>query len=691
MQWTRDHAPEDLAGVIGYGRAMFAWAIRAGWNSGLLARSDAVLSTAPDASDIEKLVTWVDQQDLRAPAPARRPPDAVVAPETPRIARLARSIGGGGLTSGVLATLLAIEIDPVARTLAGYARGGAPGTAPSVGTLMMLFGEALAPEILVALGDGAPLRRHRLVELTERAGDTFAAATVRAAPRLVRWLVLDRDLDGAFSGEAQVIAPTAAPVLPPAAVAALEDRIEEVRAFLASRRGDDNPGDFILRGPRGVGRGEIAREACRRLELPLLAVDAEALLGRAGSAELGGVVLREALLIGAQLLITRGEALTGDRGQALRAELGSSSQPILIACDSLELPRLGVGRTMIVRDIGIPETHRREAIWSEVLSEVPAGELASLYRVGAGAIARLATTARLEARVRGSNVATTEDVARGVRNEFASDLGTVAQRINVSQTWDDLVLPPDLLRTLREIGNQLRHRSTVLGRWGFARKLGKGVGTIALFSGQPGTGKSMAAGLIARDLGLDLYQIDLSRVMSKWIGETEKNLARAFDAAETGHVVLLFDEADALLGKRSVDPKSAGERFANVEVNYMLSRLESFHGIAIMTTNLEGGIDPALTRRLSFDIRFPFPDESLRAELWKRMLPAETPIQGKVDFDTLAKRFELSGGYIRNIVLRAAYLAAAEGRSLGNDYLMRAVEAEYHGRGMLVARGRLVD
>ncbi|HEX8953844.1 MAG TPA: ATP-binding protein, partial [Polyangia bacterium] len=322
-----------------------------------------------------------------------------------------------------------------------------------------------------------------------------------------------------------------------------------------------------------------------------------------------------------------------------------------------------------------------------------AGELASLYRVGVGAILRCADGARLRARVRAASsggVVSPVDVAGAVRAEFETDLGTVATKVDVSQTWEDLVVPDETGRTIAELVDQLRHRSTVLGRWGFQRKLGKGLGTTALFSGEPGTGKSMVAGLIARELGLDLYQIDLSRVLSKWIGETEKNLAKVFDAAETGHVVLLFDEADALIGKRTADVKSANDRYSNIETNYILQRLEAFHGVAILTSNLESSIDPALSRRLSFELRFPFPDEEQRAEIWRRMLPAELPLQGEIDFAQLATRFELAGGHIRNIVLRAAYLAASDGTDgLGMAHLLRAAEYEYRDHGMLIARGRL--
>jgi SpoVK/Ycf46/Vps4 family AAA+-type ATPase len=215
------------------------------------------------------------------------------------------------------------------------------------------------------------------------------------------------------------------------------------------------------------------------------------------------------------------------------------------------------------------------------------------------------------------------------------------------------------------------------------------LGLTVLFSGEPGTGKSMVAGLIARQLGLDLYSIDLSRITSKWIGETEKNLARAFDAAEAGHVLLLFDEADSVLGRRTSDARSSNDRNANLETNYVLNRLEQFQGIAIFTTNLASAIDPAVARRMTAHVSFPFPDVQARAELWRRLLPEQAPVAGELDFELLARRFELSGGYIRNIVLRAAYLAARAGEAIGMATLQTAAEMEYRERGSLHIGGRL--
>ena len=519
---------------------------------------------------------------------------------------------------------------------------------------------------------------------------------MRAAPRLVRWLVDPDGIDEEVALFARLLRPSAQSELPPSALATVEREVEEVRALLsAQRRRQGAVTDVLLRGPRGSGRGEIAREACRRLGTPTLVAQVAGLHGQANPSEAVAALLREALLGGAQILLEGGESLgaADEASQRLRMALGASLKPLLITTSGAtgDNARLSAGRGLVLREVQMAGTHEREQVWRELLPEVPAAEVASLYRVGVGAMLRIASGVKLRAEVRGSpGEASSADVAQAVRSEFETDLGTVASRVEVSQSWSDLVVPDDTGRTIAELVDQLRHRSTVLGRWGFQRKLGKGLGTTALFSGEPGTGKSMVAGLIARELGLELYQIDLSRVLSKWIGETEKNLAKVFDAAETGHVVLLFDEADALMGKRTADIKSSNDRYANLETNFILQRLEAFHGVAILTSNLESSIDPALSRRLSFELRFPFPDEDQRAQIWRRMLPDELPIEGEIDYPLLAARFELAGGHIRNIVLRAAYLAAGDrAGALSMAHLLRAAEYEYRDHGMLVAKGRL--
>jgi SpoVK/Ycf46/Vps4 family AAA+-type ATPase len=247
------------------------------------------------------------------------------------------------------------------------------------------------------------------------------------------------------------------------------------------------------------------------------------------------------------------------------------------------------------------------------------------------------------------------------------------------------VLPEELVDEVREFIGRVRHRRRVYDEWGFARKVAKGLGLSALFSGPPGTGKTMVAGIIADELGLDLYQIDLARIVSKYVGETEKNLSQVFDAAEAGHAILLFDEADSLFAKRT-EVKSSVDRYANLEVNYLLQRMEAFRGITILTTNNDSAIDDAFRRRLSVRIDFPMPDSDERQQLWRSLLPdeAKAPDLDDEAFEKLADRYVMSGGYIRNAVLRAAFLAAEDGGAITTRHLQRAAALEYAAMGKVM-------
>jgi SpoVK/Ycf46/Vps4 family AAA+-type ATPase len=250
----------------------------------------------------------------------------------------------------------------------------------------------------------------------------------------------------------------------------------------------------------------------------------------------------------------------------------------------------------------------------------------------------------------------------------------LAQRIEPAAGWADLVLPDAQVLTLREIAIHVRRRAIVYDEWGFASRGPRGLGISALFAGPSGTGKTMAAEVLAGELRLDLYRIDLSAVVSKYIGETEKNLRRVFDAAEEGGAILLFDEADALFGKRS-EVKDSHDRYANIEVSYLLQRMEAYRGLAILTTNQKSALDPSFLRRIRFVTKFPFPDPAQRAEIWRRIFPAETPTNG-LDHDQLA-RLNVAGGNIRNIALGAAFLAAEEQSSVRMEHLLRAARSEY--------------
>jgi SpoVK/Ycf46/Vps4 family AAA+-type ATPase len=262
------------------------------------------------------------------------------------------------------------------------------------------------------------------------------------------------------------------------------------------------------------------------------------------------------------------------------------------------------------------------------------------------------------------------------RTLTAMRLNTLARKVTPRQTWDDLVLPADQLRQLEELCNQARYRAIVHAEWGFERKLPLGRGTSALFSGPPGTGKTMAAQVIASELQLDLYQIDLSQVVSKYIGETEKNLRKVFDEADASQSILFFDEADALFGKRS-EVKDAHDRYANIEVGYLLQRMEEYEGIAILATNFRQNVDEAFVRRLRFIVEFPFPDEEHRRRIWDVTFPREAPLAGDVDVAALARGLKLAGGNIKNIALAGAFHAATEGEAIRMAHLARAARREH--------------
>src|SRR6185436_10184559 len=241
-------------------------------------------------------------------------------------------------------------------------------------------------------------------------------------------------------------------------------------------------------------------------------------------------------------------------------------------------------------------------------------------------------------------------------------------------TWDDIVLPSAESTLLHQIAEQVAHRTTVYEQWGFSQKMSRGLGISALFSGESGTGKTMAAEVIAHEMRMNLYRIDLSAVISKYIGETEKNLRRLFDAAENGGAILFFDEADALFGKRS-EVSDSHDRYANIEINYLLQRMEAYRGLAILATNMKSALDPAFLRRLRFIVRFPFPGVSERKAIWQKVFPAEVPKVG-LDFDRLA-RLNITGGHIHNVAINAAFLAARSRSPVNMSLILSAARAEF--------------
>ncbi|MFQ5628537.1 MAG: ATP-binding protein [bacterium] len=276
-----------------------------------------------------------------------------------------------------------------------------------------------------------------------------------------------------------------------------------------------------------------------------------------------------------------------------------------------------------------------------------------------------------------------EDLFQAARDHSNPHLGTQARKIIPRYDWNDIVLPHDQRTILREIVNTVRGRPKVLEEWGVGRKLASSSGVTVLFAGEPGTGKTMAAEVIARELGLDLYKIDLSGVVSKYIGETEKNLERIFSEAQSSNAILFFDEADAIFGKRS-EVKDAHDRYANIETSYLLQRMEAYDGVTVLATNLRANIDDAFTRRLHFAVDFPFPEEADRIQIWETLFPPEIPRAADLDLALMAKRFKLAGGNIRNVIVSAAFLAASDGGVVTMKHMLHGARRELQKMGRLV-------
>ena len=445
----------------------------------------------------------------------------------------------------------------------------------------------------------------------------------------------------------------------------------------------------------GMGTEQIVQAICASLRKRLLMVSAER--ARATEEPMRSVlqsILIEQRLEGAGLYIYDCDVLFGAEGaptpeaHAIMAALEDSHDPVFLTFDPhthwRELLQGSHKLVFVLEEPGFPERRR---LWKELggaaVSEELAEDLANRFVFGPGRIRDAIVMARDRCALQGQDeIPTAEDLLEGARAQSDQSLGKLASPVRGAHGWSDLVLPPSTLRQLQEIKSAMQFRHRVYSEWGFDQRLVSGKGLKVLFSGPAGTGKTMTAGIIARDLGLDLYKIDLSGIVSKFIGETEKNLDRIFRASRSGNAILFFDEADALFGKRS-EVKDAHDRYANIEVAYLLQKMEEHDGVVILATNLSRNMDDAFSRRMHYVVEFPLPNAVHRDRLWRGMFPPQAPLSEDVDFKFLSEQFPLPGGDIRNIVLSAAFLAAQDGSAIHMRHLVPAL-----GR-MMVKKGKL--
>ncbi|MCL6590427.1 MAG: ATP-binding protein [Firmicutes bacterium] len=453
---------------------------------------------------------------------------------------------------------------------------------------------------------------------------------------------------------------------------------------------------FYFHGPYGTGKKRWAELICSDFGLPVLLVNLQKVLSSpVSNPELLQLLGREAVLQQAALVIDNFQMLleNQDKYQAeldLLIEMIRTFVPVAFLISDRPWKPLGSvnGMIFVEQEFTIPPAIMRDKYWesfSKGYRLAPGIDLASVgvkFKFTPGQIRDSLANAEHLALQHSNQPGRieTDDLYTACHNQSNQKLGTLARKIKPKYRWDDIVLPRDQQQQLREICNQVKYRQIVYGEWGFDRKLSLGKGLTSLFCGVPGTGKTMAAEIIAGELQLELYKIDLSQVASKYIGETEKNLARIFSEAETSNAILFFDEADALFGKRS-EVKDAHDRYANIEIGYLLQRMEEYEGIVILATNLNKNIDEAFLRRIQFIIEFPFPDSKEREEMWRKIFPAETPKAPDLDYSFLGERLKITGGNIKNIILNAAFYAAGDGAGIGMKHILRAARREYQKMG----------
>lgn len=593
-------------------------------------------------------------------------------------ARMARIFDLSILDQYILLLVIAPELDRRYERLYAYLQDDVSQRRPTVNLVMNMLGHDVPARFAVweRLKPEMPLRRHHLIECLPNPNQyepVFISYQLKVDHRILAYLLGDSKLDARLDDSVRLSASELAPTLP-------DEVIEPIYRALP-----DAPMVY-MQGPEGSGRRATAAALCQ----PLVEVDVSRLQSLSIPFERAWeLAIREARLIGAALLFFEWEGCLEESGQPPAklwdALLNFENPLFLCGRNTWEPHNISRPRRLLRLNFVVPPVPARQRLWAQYVDSVaPAelDELAGKFRFTPGQIARAYNTAADLATSRGE-VITLADLYAGAQAHSSLRLGDMARRIIPRYEWDDLVLPPDQLAQLREIRERAQYAYRVQDEWGYGRKVAPAAGVSALFAGESGTGKTMSAEVIAQDLGLVMYKIDLSSVVSKYIGETEKNLSVIFEEAQASNAILFFDEADALFGKRS-EVKDAHDRYANIEIAYLLQRIETYDGIAILATNLRQNLDEAFTRRLDFVIDYPFPDTEYRLRIWQRHFPPEAPLSKDVDLGLVAARYRLAGGNIRNAALASAYLAAADGGVINMSHIRHAVRREHQKMGRLL-------
>ena len=585
------------------------------------------------------------------------------------------------LDSYILLLALAPEVDRRYERLYAYLHDDVSQRRPTVNLMMNLLGTELEQRFAVweRLQPHNPLRRFRLIEINAEAARPdapFLAQVLRVDHRIVAHLLGDSSIDPRLKHHV---------------------KCEDLQALLPTKfpaTVSDMP-IVYMRGGDMMGQIEAAAALCVEHNMILISVNLAGLKENETEFDLlWRLAIREGYLAEAALFIDKWDSTFSEQESqppiALWEMLQAYPGPVFIVgkadWEPLDMYRQ---RRLIRLTYGLPAYPERRETWDILLAQheihVPdleLDELANKFRFTRRQIARAVQTASDMAVTRNEPV-NMADLYTGAQAHATLRLGKLASKIQPRYYWDDLILPPDQVTQLHELTNRALHAYRVHQEWGYGEKIAPTVRISALFAGDSGTGKTMSAEVVARALGLVMYKVDLSSVVSKYIGETEKNLGAIFDEARSSNAVLFFDEADALFGKRS-EVKDARDRYANIEVAYLLQQIETYDGVAIMATNLRQNLDEAFTRRLDFVIDFPFPESEYRQKIWRAHFPTLAPLGADVDFQEIAEAYRLAGGNIRNAAIAAAYLAAADGGVITMTHIRNAVRREHQKMGRLL-------
>ena len=567
----------------------------------------------------------------------------------PALNLLAKYLGLSTFDRQVLALCAAMELDTCVAGHCANAQGDVTKRYPTFALAFALFDD---PD-WNALSPHGPLRYWRLLEINQPCAQPLTGAALVLDERILNYLKGSNYLDDRLTLLFDPIGVASGTEALPESQQRTVDRLIE---SITHSNGPERAPVIELLGHDAAGKRLIADRVASGLGLNLQITDLRSLPVQTGEFEtFTRLWQRESLLMPLALYIDTNGASDAEK-TLLKRFLERSGGLVFV---DLEEARIDTVRHRVAIEVGKPTPEEQQQLWLEALSDQAGDQpqrLAEQFSFSQNEIARLAKSALATAST--DSQVPAEDLWQRCRAAARIGMEQLAQRIDAKAVWDELVLPPDLKTLLRQITEQVARRSRVYDDWGFRRKMNRGLGISALFAGESGTGKTMAAEVIANDLQLDLYRIDLSAVVSKYIGETEKNLRKLFDAAEDSGAILFFDEADALFGKRS-EVKDSHDRYANIEINYLLQRMEAYRGLAILATNMKNAVDKAFVRRLRFIVDFPFPGVAEREEIWHKVFPEATPVDPALDYQRLSK-LNLTGGSIHNVALNAAFLAAQQ-------------------------------